>query len=108
MNQFVSVAELVQEMRAANPPVLIDVRRRPAFESDTHRIAGAVWLDPEHVDAWAPALAKQDSFVVYCVHGHEVGKNCASALQRHGMSVRYLEGGIESFKLAGGRLTSKS
>lgn len=76
-------------------------------EADSHQIVGAVWLDPEKVSAWAPALTKDQSVVVYCIHGHEVGKNCALALQAQGINARYLEGGIEAFKKAGGMLAHK-
>ena len=107
MNKFVTVTELLQQMSMANPPAVLDVRRRPAFEADPQQIVGAVWLDPDQVAAWAPALAKEQSVVVYCIKGHEVGKNCASALQEQGINARYLEGGIEAFRLAGGMLADR-
>ena len=33
--------------------VLLDVRRRPAFDADPRLITGAVWKDPEQVVTWA-------------------------------------------------------
>jgi thiosulfate sulfurtransferase len=108
MNQFVTVSELLQQMRLANPPALLDVRKRPAYESDQQQIAGAVWRDPEQVAAWAPSLTKEQPVVVYCIKGQEVGKDCAAALQEQGIDARYLEGGIEAFKRAGGMLVQKS
>lgn len=107
MNQFVTVTELLQQMSMANPPALLDVRKRPAYESDQQQIAGAIWLDPEQVAAWAPALTKEQAVVVYCIKGQEVGRDCAAALQEQGVNARYLEGGIEAFKRAGGMLTQK-
>ncbi len=107
MSRSVTVSELLQQMSMAHPPVLLDVRKRPAYESDRQQIAGAVWLDPEQVAAWAPALAKEQPVVVYCIKGQEVGKNCAAALQEQGIDARYLEGGIEAFKRAGGMLREK-
>ncbi len=107
MNQIITVSELMRELSSINPPAVIDVRKRPAFEADLQQIAGALWLDPEQVSHWAPALTQQQSVVVYCIKGHEVGINCASALNSAGIPARYLEGGIEAFKKAGGMLASR-
>lgn len=107
MNQFVTASELMQQMGLANPPAVLDVRKRHAYEADQQQIPGAVWLDPEQVKAWAPALAKEQAVVVYCIKGQEVGRDCAAALQQQGINASYLEGGIEAFKRAGGMLAVK-
>ncbi|PXX41586.1 rhodanese-like domain-containing protein [Undibacterium pigrum] len=106
--QIVSVAEFMRELSSANPPAVIDVRKRPAFEADTLQVVGAVWLDPEQVASWAPALTQQQNVVVYCIKGHEVGINCASALNSAGIAARYLEGGLEAYKQAGGMLARRA
>ncbi|BBB68035.1 hypothetical protein UNDYM_3782 [Undibacterium sp. YM2] len=106
--QIVSVAEFMRELSSANPPAVIDVRRRPAFEADSLQVVGAVWLDPEQVTNWAPALTQQQNVVVYCIKGHEVGINCASALNEAGIAARYLEGGLEAYKQAGGMLARRA
>lgn len=76
------------------------VRRRSAFEAAPDMIAGAVWRDPERVDEWAGEFAGSD-VVVYCVHGHEVGRSTAARLREAGVNARFLAGGIEAWKMAG-------
>jgi rhodanese-related sulfurtransferase len=92
--------------RAAFPPTIIDVRRRAAFERDPVRIPMALRLDPEAIDAWMPTLERWRPVVVYCVHGHEVGRDAAERLAHAGFAASYLEGGIEGWRAAGGAVES--
>ncbi len=103
----ITVGELQQALQSAHPPRLIDVRRAAVFDQATSRMVGAHWQDPATVDTWGATLPGSDQVVVYCVHGHEVGRNCASSLQALGIRARFLEGGIEAWALAGGALTGK-
>ena len=50
-------------------PVVVDVRRSPAFEADDTVIVGAVRRPPEEVDHWRLDLTEERSVVVYCAHG---------------------------------------
>ena len=81
----IPVAELRALLRGATPPLVVDVRRKPAFLAAPDMIRGALRRDPE-----ALGSLPGDNVVVYCVHGHEVSQNAAKAL-----GARYLEGGIE-------------
>ncbi|MFM8899316.1 MAG: rhodanese-like domain-containing protein [Burkholderiales bacterium] len=103
----ITVNELQQALQSAHPPRLIDVRRAAVFEQATSLITGAHWNDPALVDTWGTSLPNSGAVVVYCVHGHEVSRNCASSLQTLGLDVRFLEGGIEAWGLAGGGLAPK-
>ena len=86
---------------AAEPGLmLIDVRRKGAYDAGTHLIEGATWRDPERVDEWAGDLAGKE-VVVYCVFGHEVGQSTAARLRDAGVSARFLAGGIDEWKAAG-------
>jgi rhodanese-related sulfurtransferase len=108
MKTSTTAAELKSALTRGNPPLVIDVRRRPAYQNATERIAGALRRDPEQVAAWAPELPRTSHVVVYCVHGHEVSQNVAKALNERGIAAQYLEGGIEEgWKAAGGPLESK-
>ena len=92
---------------AAEPGLmLIDVRRKGAYEAGTHVIEGATWRDPERVDAWAGEVAGKE-VVVYCVYGHEVGQSTAARLRDAGISARFLTGGIDQWKAAGRPLRPK-
>ena len=93
---------------SAAQPFVVDVRRAEAFTGDTHIIAGATWRDPFLVADWVKFLPRHRAVVVYCVHGHEISKNVASALCNAGVDATYLAGGIEAWREAGGALCKKS
>ncbi|MEX1108394.1 MAG: chromate resistance protein ChrB domain-containing protein [Dongiaceae bacterium] len=82
--------------------LLIDVRKRPAYDAAGRHIAGAEWRDPFAVDRWADALPRDRIVVVYCVHGHEVSHGVRDALIARGIDARLIEGGYEAWAVAGG------
>jgi hypothetical protein len=81
----IGVAELRERLRGENPPLLVDVRKRPAFLAAPDMIRGALRRDPDKL-----GVLPGDNVVVYCVHGHEVSQGAAKTL-----GARYLEGGVE-------------
>ena len=108
MDASIQSSELQSARRDAQPPLIIDVRRRPAFAAAKDMIAGALRRDPEQVAAWAQTLPRASQVVVYCVHGHEVSQNAAKALRERGIAARYLEGGLdEGWKACDGELLGK-
>ena len=108
MDASITAAELNSSLAGAEPPLVIDVRRPPAFRAAPDMAAGALRRDPAAVTSWAKALPRAGSVVVYCVHGHEVSQNAAKALRDAGLAARYLEGGLEEgWKAGGGELMGK-
>ena len=108
MNTSITANELKSALAGRQPPLLIDVRRPPAFRAAPDMAAGALRRDPTTVSSWAKELPRASSVVVYCVHGHEVSQNAAKALRDAGIVARYLEGGLEEgWKAAAGELLSK-
>ena len=104
----ISAAELRGRLAEKKPPLVIDVRRRPAFLAATEMIGGALRRDPEQVERWAGQLAGVQDVVVYCVHGHEVSQKAAAALATAGIDALFLEGGIEEgWKASAGALDHK-
>ena len=97
-----SLSRLASLHGTAQAPLIVDVRRQPAFDAAPNLIAGAIWRNPEAVADWAKYLPRHRRIVVYCVHGHEIGKNTAAALATQGIDAAYLEGGIEAWTQAGG------
>ena len=83
------------------PPTVVDVRRAAAFERDPVRIPGAIRRLPDEVATWSRTLEPWRAVVVYCVHGHEVSQDAASALRDTGLNARYLTDGIEGWKASG-------
>ncbi len=98
----ISAASLRQSLASARPPLVIDVRKVPAFLCAADLIRGALRRDPARVAEWGNTLPREADVVVYCVHGHEVSQAAAKAA-----GARYLEGGIEAWRAAGGELFGK-
>jgi rhodanese-related sulfurtransferase len=90
----VSPQDLYSAIGAAAAPVLIDVRRNGAFAADNRMIVGAIRRNPDEIQNWRQELASGRAIVVYCVHGHEVSQQAASALRSGGVNASYLEHGI--------------
>jgi len=108
MDASITASHLKSELAGARPPLLIDVRRSPAFRAAPDMAAGALRRDSAAVASWAKELPRASSVVVYCVHGHEVSQGAAQALRELGFAARYLEGGLEEgWKASGGALIGK-
>ena len=102
MDASVTAAELRQSLDTDQPPLVIDVRKSERFREALDLLTGALRRDPLRVADWAKTLPQAATVVVYCVHGHEVSQGVARAL-----GARYLEGGLEAWRAAGGRLSAK-
>ncbi len=108
MDAAISPQELQSQLSGAQPPLVIDVRRTPAYRSASDMIAGALRRDPATVAEWSRALPRARHVAVYCVHGHEVSQNAAKALRDAGFNARFLDGGIEEgWKGNGGVIARK-
>ena len=94
----VSPNDLYERLGTAKAPLLVDVRRLQAFDTDDTLIIGSARRLPEQVADWRNDLPAGRSVVAYCVHGHEVSQGVASALQNSGVQAAYLEGGIAGWK----------
>ena len=94
----VSSNDLYAHLGTARAPLLLDVRRAQAFETDDQLIVGSARRLPEDVVGWRKALPAGRAVVAYCVHGHEVSQGVASALRKSGVQAAYLEGGIADWK----------
>jgi len=98
----VSISQLRSSLSAFPPPQLLDVRRGPAFALNPVVIPGTVRCPPEEVAAFASKLEPWRPVIVYCVHGHDVGGDAALLLRERGVDARFLEGGLEAWRDAGG------
>jgi rhodanese-related sulfurtransferase len=108
MDASITASQLKSALASGQPPLLIDVRRPPAFRAAPDMAAGALRRDPGQVAAWAKALPRAASVVVYCVRGHEVSQGVAKSLRDGGLGARYLDGGLEEgWRAAGGELVAK-
>jgi rhodanese-related sulfurtransferase len=97
---FISPQELYARLGTAAAPIIIDVRRAPAFAEARTLIASAFYRAPEEVECWRRKLLAGHHIVVHCVHGHEVSQDVAAALRAAGFNARYLVGGLEAWEAA--------
>lgn len=104
----ISVSALRSTLGTPRAPLLIDVRKPPAYDAEPLMIAAALRRPHDAVDQWVAALPRGRDVVVYCVHGHEVSQGAARALAARDMPARYLEGGIEGWKAAGAPVMRKA
>ena len=88
---------LYSHLGSARAPLVLDVRRQPAFDSDPGMIAGAVRPEGD-LAAFVAAHAGGREVVTYCVKGAEVGQDAACALANAGFNASYLEGGINAWR----------
>jgi len=98
LDAAITPLELWQRLAAFPPPTVVDVRRPAAFDNDAQLIPGAIRRLPTAIDAWADGLEPWRPVVVYCVRGHEVGRDAANALHARGLNARYLAGGLEQWR----------
>ena len=101
MDTVVSIdsRSLHSRLGSSQAPLVLDVRRDPAFEPAATMIASAARPDGD-LAGFAKRHAGARAIVVYCVHGHEVSQEAARALSRAGYDAAYLEGGIAAWEEA--------
>ncbi len=58
--------ELVERLRGPDPPLVLDVRTRSQYGSDTVRIPGSIRVAPDEVRDWAARQAERRPLVLYC------------------------------------------
>lgn len=86
---------------------LLDVRREADLTTSTEALPGAIWKNPEKIDVWIDAIPRTQDVVIYCVRGGGVSNGVVDRLQAAGVKARFIEGGIEAYKAAGGRVVAK-
>lgn len=97
----ISINELAATLGSTSHPLVIDVRREPAFQASPRLISGCIRRRPDTLDTWHGELDKSRPIVVTCVHGHEVGQEAAASLRDRGFDARYLIDGIEGWLAEG-------
>ena len=86
---------------------VLDVRRRNDFDADPVKLPGAQWRNPEQMVDWSQGLPKNREVVIYCARGGSVSNAVLDHLLAQGFKARYIQGGIEGWKAAGGATASK-
>ncbi len=104
MDRSISPAALQAEFAGK---FILDVRRVDDLAASSEQLAGANWKDPARIGDWADSLPKDEDIVLYCVRGGGVSNSVVDVLQAKGLKARFIEGGIEGWKAAGGAVTAK-
>jgi rhodanese-related sulfurtransferase len=104
----IALEALLRLFGTARMPVLVDVRRREAYDKADSVIPTAVWRDHKAAPEWGRDLPRGRDVVVYCVHGHQVSESAAALLRAAGVAAFYLDGGIEGWRAAGAPLVAKA
>ena len=86
---------------------ILDVRRAEDRDASSKQLATANWKDPTQIAEWAESLPKDQDIVLYCVRGGGVSNSVVATLQAQGLKARFIEGGIEGWKAAGGEVSAK-
>lgn len=87
--------------------LVFDVRREADYAASNETIPGALWKNPDKIDAWIGALPRTLDVVIYCVRGGAVSNAVVDRLHAAGVKARYIEGGLEAYKAAGGKVARK-
>src|SRR4030066_1772090 len=106
MDRTISPHDL-KKLRDSSPFVLLDVRRKSDLDAAREKPLGATWCDPDAMDEWLDKIPKHREVVVYCVRGGSVSNAVVDALQAEGVQARFIEGGLEGWKAAGGDTVGK-
>ena len=87
--------------------MLLDVRRESDYATDSRMLPNAQWKNPEEIAQWSETLPQGREIVVYCVRGGAISNATVDTLQAKGFKARFIEGGIEGWKGAGGAVEPK-
>ena len=104
----ISAPELAAQLLSDSAPLVIDVRKNPAYLASEYTLPSAIRGDPLKITEWATEIPKTGSVVVYCVHGHEVSQEAMATLRQRGIKANYLQDGIENWRSAGLPLMNKN
>ena len=86
---------------------VLDVRRANDYDADKVKLPGAEWKNPEQLADWSAKLPKEKEVVIYCARGGSVSNSVLDALLAKGLKTRFIEGGIEAWKMADGAVAKK-
>ena len=86
---------------------VLDVRRQNDYDADKVKLPGAQWKNPEQLADWSAKLPKDNEIVIYCARGGSVSNSVLDGLLGKGFKARFIEGGIEAWKMADGAVAKK-
>jgi uncharacterized protein len=97
MTHAIDIKELKTIFEKKEPMTLLDVRRKADYHANPNTIKGAVWRDPENIDAWVQQLPVGKRAVVYCNKGGSVSQSVTARLRGEKFDAVFLEGGLKNW-----------
>jgi len=94
----ISTKELYAQLGTVAAPVVVDARKRDAFDAEDRLIVGAVRYDIDANAEWPQNLPAGRPVILYCAHGAEVSQAAAAELHDAGINAAYLTGGIAAWR----------
>lgn len=91
----------------ASTVMVLDVRRKEDRDASSEAIDGAIWKDPTQIEQWVGAVPREHPVILYCVRGGSVSNSVVDRLLADGVQTRFIIGGIEGWKAAGGKVVPK-
>ena len=95
---------MLSEESAAQMIHLMDVRRSEDFAKEPAAIPGARWNDPFAIEQWSTHLNPEQEVILYCSRGGSESNSVVDALHARGIKARFIKGGLEAWKAAGGTI----
>ena len=91
---LITPEQLYQLMMSPQPPVILDVRSRAAYERADSRIPGSVRVEPDKIDRWVNSQMDIKGLVVaYCTwHRESSSVEAAGQLSAWGITAATLSG----------------
>jgi rhodanese-related sulfurtransferase len=106
MSRTITPADL-KPLVATKAVTVLDVRRQNDYDADPVKLLGAEWRNPEQLGDWSVQLPRDREIVIYCARGGSVSNSVLDGLLAKGFKARFIEGGIEAWKGAGGATMAK-
>ena len=97
----IAPTDLWNTIATPSAPLVVDVRRREAFEQAGDLLPGALWRDAGKTQQWSTELDRARPIVAACKAGHEMSQMTVAQLRADGFDARVLEGGYEAWAKAG-------
>jgi rhodanese-related sulfurtransferase len=104
MERTIKPDDLKRQLHAT---LVLDVRRKGDHDGSPEAIPGSAWKDPEKIVEWLGTVPRDRDVVIYCVRGGSVSNSVLDQLRAAGVRARYIEGGVEGWKAAGGTVVPK-
>ncbi|MBX3010372.1 MAG: cation:proton antiporter [Caldilineaceae bacterium] len=95
----INVEELASQLAGPQPPMVLDVRSRAAYETDDGQIPGSIRVPPDQIADWAVQQKPERAIVAYCTCANEAASaRAARYLQGLGLQAVALDGGYPAWR----------